>query len=309
MSADKSVWRELRRNRWGMFALVVVSFYLLTAVGVEIYSVVCEVRGTTPVYFAANDSERFLPPSRKHWLGTDYRGRSVFFRAVAGCAGAVKVGTIAAGIAMLIGVTLGAAAGFFGGKTDDFIVWLYSTFASMPSLLFILAFALLVGRNFLSPETLAVVREVGGVLRIEPGVLAVYVAIGLTGWVTVCRVVRGETMKIKERGFVAAARVSGVPEWTIIRRHVLPNIFHLAIIYFTLTFAGAVMMEVIVSYLGFGAQNFPSWGLMISDGQERLWRGVWWELAGATGFMFVLILALNLLGDALRDALDPKHRH
>ena len=95
-------------------------------------------------------------------------------------------------------------------------------------------------------------------------------------------------------------------ETAIMARHLLPNVFHLVIIYFTLNCAGAIMLEVIVSYLGFGVQNLPSWGIMISDGQERLWRGVWWELAGATGFMFFLVLALNLLGDALRDALDPR---
>ncbi len=300
--------RSLWRNRIGAISLVVVSAYVAVAVSVEVYAGICKYRGIEPVYYTSHESERFSPPSAKYWLGTDYRGRSVLARAVAGCAGAVKVGAVAAGIAMLIGVTLGAAAGYFGGKCDEIVVWLYSTFASMPSLLFILAFALLVGRNYLPPAALEAVRRCGQVLQVEPGVLAVYVAIGLTSWITVCRVVRGETMKLRKRGFVAAAQIAGVPARTIIWRHIVPNVFHLVIIYFTLTFAGAVMMEVIVSYLGFGAQSFPSWGLMISDGQERLWRGVWWELTGATVFMFVLVLALNLLGDALRDALDPKLR-
>ena len=142
----------------------------------------------------------------------------------------------------------------------------------------------------------------------EPGVLAVYVAIGLTSWVTVCRVVRGESMKLRSRGFVAAAEIAGVPKWRIILRHIIPNVFHLVIIYFTLIFASAVMTEVIASYLGVGVQSAPSWGVMISDGQDRLWRGVWWEVATATVFMFLLVLALNLLGDHLRDKLDPRSR-
>ena len=309
MNGGSSFWMRIFRNRCGGAALIAVALYVATAIGVEIYSVVCETQNVTPIYFAGDDAHRFLPPSGEYWVGTDYRGRSVMARAVAGCASAVKVGTIAAGIAMLIGVSLGAAAGFFGGRTDEAVVWLYSTFASMPSLLFILSFALLVSRNYLPPSAIEAVRGVGKALHTEPGVLAVYVAIGLTSWTTVCRVVRSETMKLKDRGFVAAARIAGVPAWTIVRRHILPNVFHLVIIYFTLTFAGAVMMEVIVSYLGFGAQSFPSWGLMISDGQERLWRGIWWELSFATLFMFGLLLALNLLGDALRDALDPKHRN
>lgn len=294
-------------SRWGGSALIVVILYIAAAIGIEIYTAYCEAHHTVPVYMAADDSRRFLPPSGKYWCGTDYRGRSVLSRAVAGCASAVKVGVVAAAIAMFIGVFLGAAAGFYGGTADDIVVWLYSTFASMPSLLFILAFALLVGRNYLSPAALEAFRCVGKALRTDPNALAVYIAIGLTSWTTVCRVVRSETMKLKDRGFVAAARIAGVSSWVVVRRHIIPNVFHLVIIYFTLTFAGAVMMEVIVSYLSFGTQSFPSWGLMISDGQECLWRGAWWELSTATLFMFGLLLALNLLGDALRDALDPKH--
>ena len=300
--------RALWRNRIGALSLVVVLLYIAAAVGVEIYAGVCKHRDIEPVYYTAHESERFSPPSRKYWLGTDYRGRSVLARAVAGCAGAVKVGTVAAGIAMLIGVTLGAAAGYFGGKCDEAVVWMYSTFASMPSLLFILAFALLVGRNYLPPSALEAVRRCGKVLQVEPGVLAVYVAIGLTSWITVCRVVRGETMKLRKRGFVAAAQIAGVPAGTIILRHIVPNVFHLVIIYFTLTFATAVMSEVIVSYLGLGVQSAPSWGVMIADGQDRMWLGIWWEVAAATAFMFLLVLALNILGDYLRDALDPRNR-
>ena len=309
MNKAPSVWKRIFATRCGGIAFVVVCLYAATALGVEVYSAVCETRNITPVYLEAHEADRFLPPSGKYWLGTDYRGRSVFARAVAGCAGAVKVGVIAAGIAMLIGVTLGASAGFFGGVVDDVVVWMYSTFASMPSLLFILSFALLLGRNYLPQPAIDSIRCAGSVLHTDPGALMVYVAIGITSWTTVCRVVRSETMKLRERGFVAAARIAGVPALTIVRRHIIPNVFHLVIIYFTLTFAGAIMMEVIVSYLSFGSQSFPSWGLMISDGQECLWRGIWWELATPTVFMFVLLLALNLIGDALRDALDPKYRN
>lgn len=309
MMYGASLVKRIFGTKCGGVAFIAVALYVATALGVEIYSAVCSTNNITPVYLAADEAERFQPPSKKYWMGTDYRGRSVLARAVAGCAGAIKVGVIAAGIAMLIGVALGAAAGFFGGVVDDIVVWLYSTFASMPSLLFILSFVLLLGRNYLPPAAMSAVRGVGKALRTDPGALAVYLAIGLTSWTTVCRVVRSETMKLRDRGFVAAARIAGVPPLTIIRRHILPNVFHLVIIYFTLTFAGAIMMEVIVSYLSFGSQSFPSWGLMISDGQECLWRGVWWELVTPTVFMFGLLLALNLLGDALRDALDPKHRN
>lgn len=299
-----AAWKKLRNRPSALLALAVIVLYLGTAIGFEIHGIWCRSTGRTPVYAQTGDF-RHAPPSAAHWLGTDYQGRDVLLRSLAGSATAMKIGIVSGTIAVVIGVVLGAAAGFFGGKTDDFTVWLYSTIASMPSLLFILAFALLVSRGYLAPELESIVKAAGSLLNVEPGTLAIYLAIGLTGWVTLCRVVRGESMKLKRKGFVEAAKVAGVPDTVILFRHILPNVFHLAIIYFTLSFAGAVMLEVIVSFLGFGVQSAPSWGVMISDGQERLWRGVWWELAGATGFMFLLVLALNILGDALRDALDP----
>ena len=302
----RTLWFQLKKNKTAMFSLFLVSAYLIAGIGCEIYTIVCEANNITPVFAVTDDSACYAPPSPDHWCGTDYQGRDVLWRAVAGIASALKVGFVASVIASVIGVCLGAFAGYFGGRTDDWIVWLYSTFAAMPTALFILAFALLFSRNFLSPELIKTVHGIGLVLHADPGALAVYLAIGLTGWITLCRVVRGETMRLRNMGYIQAAKVAGVRDITIIFRHILPNVFHLVIIYFTLSFASAIMLEVIVSYLGFGVQSAPSWGMMISDGQERLWRGVWWELATATGFLFVLVLALNLLGDALRDALDPR---
>ena len=292
-------------NKSAVISLLIILVYFFIAAGFELVSAVSESSGKVPVHMKTSEKV-YAPPSSAHWLGTDYQGRDVMLRAAAASSTALKVGIISGVIAAVIGVTAGTAAGFFGGKTDDITVWIYSTFASMPSLLFILAFAMLVSRGYLSPFLLGTVKAAAAVLRIEPGTFAVYCAIGLTGWVTLCRTVRAETMKLKKMPYVEAAMVAGVKPSTIIIRHIIPNVFHLVIIYFTLTFAGAVMLEVIVSYLGFGVQNAPSWGVMISDGQEQLWRGIWWELAAATGFLFVLVLALNILGDALRDTFDPK---
>lgn len=286
--------------------LTITALYILTAAGVEIYSFCCQKNGKTPIYELADENAIFLPPGRNHIFGTDYQGRDVFYRAVAGTSGAVKVGLISGIIAVIIGVGLGTISGYFGGKTDDLVVWIYSVFASVPSLLFILAFALLVSRGFLNPAADRTVKTLSSCLRVEPGMLAVYVAIGITSWVTLCRVVRAETMKIKALSFVEAAKIAGSGSGRIIIRHILPNLSHLVVIYFTLTFAGAVMLEVIVSYLGFGVHSFPSWGVMLSDGQEHLWRGVYWEIAAATLFIFVLVLSLNILGDRLRDLFDPR---
>lgn len=294
---------KLCKNKTALFAFIAVMCYVLAAIGVEIYS----ISVPHPAYSIEHPDAVFAEPSMRFLLGTDYLGRDCLLRAIGGIATAVKVGVIASVISAVIGVALGMLGGFYGGKIDSFIIWLYSTFAAMPSLLFILAFALLFTKGYLTDELTAPLRFCAEIFNTEPGMLAVYMAIGLTGWVAICRVTRAETMKLKNHTFVQAAKVAGVSDLVIIFRHILPNVMHLVIIYFTLRFAYAVMTEVLVSYLGLGVQGAPSWGVMISDGQERLWRGVWWEVAAATIFMFGLVLNLNLLGDGLRDILDPKN--
>ncbi len=297
---------KFTRNRLNLISLAVVLLYIVMAFGVEAYSIYCRHANLTPVYERGNIDDRFQPPSARHWFGTDYLGRDVFARAVAGTSTAVKVGFIASLITVILGVTLGVLGGYFGGWLDDFVVWVNSTFAAMPSLLFVLAFALLVSKGFLYPPLEKIFGSICVLFNTEPGMMAVYLGIGITGWVGLCQVVRAEAFKLREAGYVQAAKVAGLSNFPIIFKHVVPNLFHLVIIFFTIRFAGAVMTEVIVSYLGLGVQQFPSWGTMISDGQERLWQGIWWEVGGATVFMFFLVLSLNLLGDALRDHLDPR---
>ena len=302
----KDVMRRLCKEKLSLFCLIVVAAYFVMALGVEGYSIYCRKVNIQPVYDIGKMAERFQPPSSGHLMGTDYLGRDVFMRALAGTATAIKVGALASLISAVIGVLLGTVAGYFGGWLDELVVWLYSTFDSMPTLLFILAFALLVSKGFLYPPLASSFAVLSAALNTDPGMMAVYLGIGITGWVSLCRVVRGETLKLRECGYIQAAQVAGQNSIRIITRHIIPNLFHLVIIYFTMRFAFAIMTEVIVSYLGLGVQRVPSWGVMIADGQERLWRGIWWEVAAATGFMFLLVLCLNMLGDALRDTLDPK---
>jgi peptide/nickel transport system permease protein len=220
----------------------------------------------------------------------------------------LKVGLFAGAVSVVIGVTLGLLGGYFGGWIDDMVVWVYSTIASMPTLLFILAFSLLVGKGFLFPPIAAVINGACGFFHADPGLVAVYVAIGVTGWVSLCRIIRAECASLRERPYVQAAKTLGYSPARIIIRHILPNLAHLVIVFFALHFAYAIMTEVIVSYLGLGVETQPSWGTMIADGQARLWQGVWWEVAAASAAMFFLVLALHLLGDALRDWLDPRVR-
>ena len=280
------LWRRLCRRRLALVALAALIAYGLAATGGLVYSVFAPRTGRPLLTERQDMSQRFQPPSRNHWFGTDYLGRDVFWRTVFATKTAFHVGILAGAISILLGVTLGAVSGYFGGIVDAAVVWLYSTFAAMPTLLFILTFALLLGR----------------------GTTSVYIGIGITSWVALCRVVRAEFIRLRDLPYIQAARVQGIGDWRIMTRHILPNTMHLIIVFFTLRFGLAVMTEVIVSFLGLGVQLEPSWGVMIAEAKERLWQGVWWEMAAATAAMFGLVLALNLLGDALRDILDPRLR-
>lgn len=278
------LWKALRRRPAAMASLGVLLLYGLLAVGVWTYQGTAKLAGFVPVVEKSDSARHLQPPSPAHPFGTDYLGRDVFWRTVFGVKTAVYVGVLAGLISIAVGVSLGAIGGTFGGWVDTVVMWIYSTFASMPALLFILAFALLLGR----------------------GIAAVYIGIGLTSWVGLCRVIRAECMRLRDMPYIQAARTQGVGTWRIIWKHLLPNTMHLIIIFFTLRFSIAVMTEVIVSFLGLGVQLEPSWGVMIAEAKERLWQGVWWEMTFATAAMFIMVLALNLLGDALRDVLDPR---
>ena len=265
--------------------LVVALFVLTALVGEGLYHWY-RWKDVTPPYQVQDLAKAYLPPGPGHWMGTDALGRDVAQRLVQGARVAFQVGLVTSMIAIPIGLFLGLLSGYFRGWVDDVVVWLYSTFASIPGLLFILAISLVVGK----------------------GLLGVYLGIGLTTWVGVCRLVRAETLKHRERPYVQAAQVLGYGAPRILFRHVLPNVFHVVIVAFTLRFPASIGTEVFMSFLGLGVQGEPSWGVMINQARARLWQGVWWEMTFVTLAVFVLVLAMNLLGDALRDALDPRTR-
>jgi peptide/nickel transport system permease protein len=229
----------------------------------------------------------YAPPSWEHLLGTDIQGRDVFHRVIQGTYISLKVALIMSLIYIVIAVFFGSLAGYFGGWVDDLIQWLYQTLASVPGLLLLIALTFVMGH----------------------GLTNVAIALGVVGWVGLCRLMRAEYLKHKERDYVLAARALGAGSFRIIFKHILPNTFHIVIISFSLGFVRAIMGEVVLTFVGLGAQaHEPSWGRMISDARAELARdpAVWWPLAGATAAMFVVCLAFNILGDSLRDALDPR---
>lgn len=298
----KMIFNRIKTDKVALVCLILLSIFVLLGVGAEIYTYFA----SDPAYKMENISQRLIAPNANYWFGTDYLGRDVFLRLIQGCSTALKVGVLATLISVLIGTSLGILAGYFGGWIDDIINWIYATFAAMPTMLFILSFALLVNKGFLFPSAEESLRYLQYHYGLDIGMLAVYLGIGLTGWVSLCKVTRAEAMKLRNASYIQAAELTGIATWRILFRHVFPNLSHLVIIYGTMRFGYAIMTEVIVSYLGLGVSLEPSWGTMISEGQQNLWQGMWWEMAAATLGIFLIVLPLNLLGDKLRDYLDPQ---
>lgn len=228
-----------------------------------------------------------LSKSWHYWLGLDLFGRSVALKILQGTYIALYVGLMTSLISIPIGVVLGALAGYFGGWVDDLITWVYTTISNIPELLLLVAIAFALGK----------------------GLPAAIWALGMTSWVSIARLVRAEFIKHKNREYVAAAAALGAGHTRRIFRHILPNVSHIVIISFSLRFVIAIKSEVVLTYLGLGAQSgTASWGLMIDDAKGELSQGIWWSLAGVTVAMFFIVLAFSIFADALRDAVDPKLR-
>jgi len=293
----RSLWadgiRRLRRRKLAMISFVIIVAYFSLAGFIYVAELLdWEV---SPTLWAKQTGDSYQPPSSENIFGTDIFGQSVFRKTLYGTKISMTVALCASFISIFIGVPLGAIAGFFRGFVDEIIVWVYSTLSSIPYILLILAFAIVLRDKTLFGYKLT-------------GITAVYLAIGLTSWVGICRLIRGEVIKHKEREYVLAARSYGCSERRIIFRHLIPNVFHLVIIDFSLRFVAFIHAEVILSFLGLGEANRPSWGAMINDARIELSRGVWWQMAAATVAIFFISLTLNIFGDALRDSLDPKLR-
>ena len=243
-------------------------------------------------------------------FGTDRQGRSIFYRSIYSIRVAILVGLITGVLYVAIGTVAGLLSGYFGGWVDNLITWLYSTFASIPNIVLLILLAFMFDGGYVDD---ALNRWTGGLLkrliggRLDETLIPVYIAFTLTFWIGPCRVIRGETLKIRELEYVQAATVMGFGRARILLRHVLPNVTYLMLINFSLLFIGAIKSEVILSFLGLGVKKGPSWGIMISQSATEVINGFFWQIGTATLLMFFLVLAFNVLSDALQDVLDPKH--
>ena len=273
------VWRRFRENKLAVAGLaVVLLFYLVAAFAPYVSRYDPNIQ---------NAGFRSKPPSAAHWLGTDRNTRDVYARLIIGARVSLTVGFIAVAIIMTCGVVLGALAGFFGGWVDALIMRFTDILLAVPQILLLISAAAL----------------------FRPSLITTVVVIGVTSWPGAARLVRGQFLGLKNQEFVTAARAIGATPSRIIGRHLFPNTLAIIIVEATLWLAYAILLEAQLSYLGLGVQiPTPSWGNMLQQGQTELLNGAWWLTLFPGLAIFLVVLAFNLMGDGLRDALDPRLR-
>jgi peptide/nickel transport system permease protein len=298
-------WMRLKRDRFGIAAGCVIGLYLFIG-ALEMIQLPVGRSGATSILSLLTSGvpgeEAYSAPLAKttlsvhepkplrgtHLLGTDALGKDVFIQTLRACRTALIIGGLTSAIYIPLGTILGICAGYFRRWVDDVIQYLYTVLYSIPEILLLISVLLVLGEKSLGKMAFA---------------------LSITGWVGLCRLIRGETMRQTERPYVAAARAIGQSHWNIITHHLLPNVMHLVLIQLVLGFSNLVLAEAMLSYLGVGSPiGTPSWGNMIDGARGELSREplVWWTLTSATGALFGLVLSLNLFGDALRRAFDPK---
>jgi len=280
--AKKRQWATVRRfaeNRLavvGLFVIIVLYALAIFAPVIQRYP-----------YDEITSGMRNKPPSWDHWMGTDRNGRDVYSRIIKGGQISLAAGFASVVIIMTVGISLGAMAGFFGGFVDSGLMRFTDILLSVPLLLLLITAASL----------------------FEPGLRTTVIVIGLSSWPGTARIVRGQFMQLKGQEYVTAARAIGATPLRIMAKHLFPNAFAVIIVQATIWLSYAILLEASLSYLGLGVRiPTPSWGNVLQDGQRELIAGAWWLTFFPGLAIFITVLSFNLMGDGLRDALDPRHR-
>ncbi len=281
----RSLWQDARRRLFRNKAAV-ASMILLAVILVLAILAPC----LSPWAFDEPDWGYDFPgppnAELKHWFGTDGNGRDLFVRTLYGARISLMVGVLATTVSLFIGVTYGATAGFLGGRIDNAMMRIVDILYSLPFMFFVILLMVLFGRN----------------------IFLIFVALGAVEWLTMARIVRGQTLSVKKKDFIEAARAVGVPNSKIILRHIIPNVLGPVIVYMTLTIPMVILTESFLSFLGLGVQEpLTSWGVLISEGAKQMESAPWLLIFPAT-FLALTLFCFNFIGDGLRDALDPKDR-
>ncbi|MEI2663136.1 ABC transporter permease [Rossellomorea sp. LJF3] len=279
LSYWQDAWKRLMKNKLAMLGLVFLTALIIMAVVGPIISPHDVTKQTL--------SNQNLPPSGQHWFGTDDMGRDVFTRTWYGARISLFVGFMAALIDFVIGIVYGGIAGYKGGKTDNVMMRIVEILYGLPYLLVVILLMVVMG----------------------PGLLTIIVALTVTGWIGMARIVRGQVLQIKNYEFILASKTFGTKTARIIRKNLLPNTMGPIIVQMTLTIPSAIFAEAFLSFLGLGIQApYASWGVMANDGLSTILSGYWWRLFFPALFISLTMFSFNVLGDGLQDALDPKLR-
>jgi len=298
MVSSRSPWVRLRRNRAAMVSLLLLVLVAVAAVlGPHVL----------PATDANVSQASFLPPSQVHPFGTDLSGRDLLYRVLLGAQISLLVGIAGAAVSFAIGTTYGMIAGYLGGSVDSIMMRLVDVLYAIPRLIFLLILI-----SAIDPILRANMIAHGFQSLVGYSKIFILVAcLGFTEWLTMARIIRGQVLSLKSQEFVAAARSIGQSHCNIIWQHLLPNLVGVAIVYLTLTVPSVILDESFLSFLGVGIQApLASWGLLLSDAAQVInpVKGYWWLLVFPAVAMGSTLLALNFLGDGLRDAFDPRQR-
>src|SRR5882672_1708112 len=282
--------RRLFRNKAAVLGMVLLAFVAAMALFAPFLSpyafsdIDYDVISCAPDWWPAEGST--CHAGGAHWFGTDIVGRDLFVRVLYGARVSLAVGIVATFVSLMIGVLYGAASGFIGGRVDTLMMRVVDILYSLPFIFFVIILMVTFNQNF----------------------ILLFVAIGAVSWLTMARIVRGQTLSAKQKEYVEAARAAGVGPFGIILRHVVPNVVGPVIVYVTLTIPGVILAESFLSFLGLGIREpFTSWGVLISEGAGQMETAPW-ALVFPGLFMALTLFCFNFIGDGLRDALDPKDR-
>jgi peptide/nickel transport system permease protein/oligopeptide transport system permease protein len=289
-------WRRFKRNR---AAVVSVGFLLLLAAFILIYPLLSRYKPET-----LSDAQ-FQPPGAEHLLGTDAHGRDLLVRLCYGAQISFVVGIVGAIVSLIIGVSWGAIAGYAGGRTDGAMMRFVDVLYSMPTIIFAMVLMSAVEPSLKDWFAKMGVQDSSKVARLT----LLFIGLGAVSWLTMARIVRGQVLSLRTRAFVDASRALGATPTHILARHIIPNVLGVVIVYLALTVPGIILYESFLSFLGLGIQPpMASWGSLIAEGAGQInpIRIYWWLLLFPAGLMVLTLLALNFLGDGLRDAWDVK---
>jgi oligopeptide transport system permease protein len=298
MTEPRSPWLKLRKNPAAVVSAIVLASMALGAI-------------LGPLLASAGAGEvtrnSFLPPSSQHLFGTDLNGRDLLYRVLLGARISLLVGVIGASISFVVGIIYGMIAGYLGGRVDSVMMRFVDVLYSIPRLIFLLVLISALDPLLRRQMEIQGLQEFIGYSKI----ILLIVSLGLTEWLTMARIIRGQVLSLKSQQFVLAARSIGQNHTNIILKHLLPNLVGVALVYLTLTVPAVILDESFLSFLGTGIQApLSSWGLLLSDAAQVInpVKGYWWLLVFPAIAMSLTLVALNFLGDGLRDAFDPRQR-